>query len=603
MTKKTVALLAIISIASVGLWATGEVESTEAAEAEMVTIQLTKLDGTTVAMQVEKPRYGGWAVEAYANGGTSTHPAGPSHLAWPNSAPYDRLFGIDYSRGVSGTGEFPGPGDPSLQWIIGDVAETREQTGPTTARFKIRRGVHFWEKDLVAQPVAQLESAYGRELNAHDVVWSANSVIAHPACACLGGQTWTAIDDFTVEVTWENPDYTWEAFRGTGAMSLRPVETEGLDETNWRNGLGTGPFIWSDYQEGQFAQYVRNPNYWKADPLHPDNRLPYIDGLRILDLKESEAVGAGLRTGQIDRNGGLFAFLPARWQESMAETNPEINSGVGQWRQSIFHMRTDKPPFNNMKVRQALWLAIPHEEVNEQFYGGLGFPYSWPASPINGPFFVEKQDLPSTPLLTHEGSGASAQSLIGRDVDLAKRLLAEAGYPDGFEFELLSPPEWQEFAELYPAYWEEIGVTANVNVQESAVVSSMMLGFEYQDMVANDWGNIPSAFSTLTHYYNAESSWNYSRASNATFDQYRSEIAGLPPEDGVARYREYFAYALERADTINVVAEPTFLFWQPWIKGYNGEMTLGWDRWLAMARHYWVDIDMKRELSGRAADG
>ena len=41
----------------------------------------------------------------------------------------------------------------------------------------------------------------------------------------------------------------------------------------------------------------------------------------------------------------------------------------------------------------------------------------------------------------------------------------------------------------------------------------------------------------------------------------------MPPEDGVARYREYFAYALERADTINVVAEPTFLFWQPWVKG------------------------------------
>ena len=182
-------------------------------------------------------------------------------------------------------------------------------------------------------------------------------------------------------------------------------------------------------------------------------------------------------------------------------------------------------------------------------------------------------------------------------------LLAEAGYPDGFEFELLSPPEWQEFAELYPAYWEEIGVTANINVQESAVVSSMMLGFEYQDMVANDWGNIPSAFSTLTHYYHPESSWNYSRASNATFDQFRAEIAGLPPEDGVARYREYFAYALERADTINVVAEPTFLFWQPWVKGYNGEMTLGWDRWLAMARHYWIDTDMKRELSGRPADG
>ena len=83
------------------------------------------------------------------------------------------------------------------------------------------------------------------------------------------------------------------------------------------------------------------------------------------------------------------------------------------------------------------------------------------------------------------------------------------------------------------------------------------------------------------------------------YDQFRAEIAGLPPAEGIARYNEYFVYALERSDTIPVVAEPTFLFWQPWIKGYNGEKGVAVDRWLALSRFYWVDTDMKQQMSGR----
>ncbi len=595
------ALALAFALAAATLWASPASE-TMAAEVEMVTVELTRTDGTTMSIEVEKPRYGGWATEAVL-GGTTTDPTGPSHLAWPSQPPYDRLVVVDWARGVSGTGEFSTPGDVPQVWWIGDAAESFEQTGPTHVVFQIRRGIHFWDKENVVNPVPELESAYGREANAHDVVYSANSQKENPASGAWPNFTWTARDDWTVDVDWagHGADYTWENFRLLGNMTLRPVEAEGVDMVDWRNALGTGPFIWSNYVDGSVAEYVKNPNYWGTDPLFPENQQPYLDGFRMIPFAEIEAVGAGMRTGQIDRNGSLFAFLPERWQESLAETNPELNSRVGQWRQAIFHMRQDLPgsKFADMRVRQAFMLAIPHQEVNDQFYAGNGLTYAWPAYPTTGAFFVPLEDLPTEPLLAHEGSGTSAQSLIGRDLDKARKLLADAGYPDGFEFEVITPPEFQHFTELYSGYWDDIGLIANINVQESGVYSTIMVNGEHQEMVANDWGNGPSAFSTLVHYYDINSSWNYSRAATPVYDQFRAEIAGLPPAEGIARYNEYFVYALERSDTIPVVAEPTFLFWQPWIKGYNGEKGVAVDRWLALSRFYWVDTDMKQQMSGR----
>ena len=159
---KVLAIGLALALAATTLWASPAGEEAMAAEAEMVTVELTRTDGTPISMEVEKPRYGGWATEAVL-GGTTTDPTGPSHLAWPSQPPYDRLVVVDWARGVSGTGEFSTPGDVPQVWWIGDAAESFEQTGPTHVVFHIRRGIHFWDKENVVNPVPELESAYGRE--------------------------------------------------------------------------------------------------------------------------------------------------------------------------------------------------------------------------------------------------------------------------------------------------------------------------------------------------------------------------------------------------------------------------------------------------------
>ena len=76
------------------------------------------------------------------------------------------------------------------------------------------------------------------------------------------------------------------------------------DVQDWRNLVGTGPFMLTDVVEGSSMTYVKNPDYWGYDEKYPQNRLPYVDELRVLVMPEEATVMSALRSGQLD-----FHFL------------------------------------------------------------------------------------------------------------------------------------------------------------------------------------------------------------------------------------------------------------------------------------------------------
>ena len=78
------------------------------------------------------------------------------------------------------------------------------------------------------------------------------------------------------------------------------------DMTNWKNSVGTGPFMLTDWIPGSEAVYVRNPNYWMKDPIGPGkgNQLPYLDGVSIVILPDASTQQAALRTAKIDQISG-----------------------------------------------------------------------------------------------------------------------------------------------------------------------------------------------------------------------------------------------------------------------------------------------------------
>jgi peptide/nickel transport system substrate-binding protein len=572
---------------------------------EMVDVKLTKLDGTTMIKKMEKPRYGGWADENPRPETPGWSPDGPMFQNWPLQVTLDRLLSFDFYRGPTGTDEysFIGGAPPNVA-LIGNVAESWEQTDLTTIILKIRRGVRHWDKSDVARPHKLLESAYGRELDAYDIEYSWNRIVAAPTSGQTGRQEkYKALDKWTLEISWEKPDGTLMPANLSGTVLIRPVEvTNEVNSADWQNAIGTGPFIPIGYVEGSVATYKRNPNYWQRDPFFPENQLPYLDGFRQIVLKEDEAIIAALRTGKLERAPGL-AGINWRHAESLAKSNPELKHAVFYSSMRVMHVRVDleDSPWQDIRVRQAAMLAVPHQQVVDGFYKGNAGLYGWPACPGHAPLYVPYEELPTEPTLPE--SGASAKELIEYHPDKARQLLAEAGYPDGFEFELLTPPEFQEWAQLYAGFFDAVGLHAKIRVEESGVYSSMLVKGEAMGMAANDWGGCGNALLPFNYYYQPGHQYNYSHVTmeqglDVVLDKYADIAETLDPKEFIRKFRELLIYTIEKAHVIGLPPESVLLYWQPWLKGFSGEGSVDTESAHSIVKHFWIDQDLQRETTG-----
>ena len=592
---RTFAVALVLVLTATGLWATGETESA-AAEAEMVTVELMRADGTMMTKEVEKPRYGGMyteSIELALPAESSWVTGDPSHTTWALQVTNERLLQVDWARGASGTGDYGVFLAPTPDKKTGALVESWEQPSLTRIILHVRPGVPFWERGDVARPNDALASAYGRDIDAHDLVFSWGQYFIKTL-----GYHWTAVDDMTVEITLDEPDATQAQFFFAQFAAVVPRETEGLNMADWRNTLGTGAFIPTEMTPGSVVTFKKNENYWQTDHIHPENQLPYLDGMRIVSFEDEAGIIAALRSGKLDRTAGLG--IATRWQESLEETNPEILSGPAIINQRVFNVRLDieGSPWQNLLVRQAAHLAIPHAEIRDEFYQGNALLFGWPNFPHHAPLYVPFEELPTSPQIS--GSGASARELFEFDPDKARELLARAGYPDGFTFELLTQPTDVEWAELYAGYWDDVGIKADFNVVESTVFSSSIAAGEHQSMIATSWGNWADPYSVMQQYYDPGNPSNYSRGTDERVtDAYRQITQTLDQDELIRQFQETAVYIVENAVVIAGVPEANLQFWQPWVKGYSGELIgAGIQGWHDVAKHVWVDQDLREQITG-----
>jgi len=96
---------------------------------------------------------------------------------------------------------------------------------------------------------------------------------------------------------------------GGGDLLLENPEAVKMwgDVNDWHHAIGTGPFILKDFVSGSAATLVSNPNYWGYDERYPQNKLPYIDTLKVLIIPDQATALAALRTGKVDVIGWDFA--------------------------------------------------------------------------------------------------------------------------------------------------------------------------------------------------------------------------------------------------------------------------------------------------------
>ena len=258
-----------------------------------------------------------------------------------------------------------------------------------------------------------------------------------------------------------------------------------VDDAN--NVIGTGPFIMDEFVSGTSVTLSRNANYWKDDEKYPGNRLPYVDRLVMLMMGDEATRVAALRSRQVDITGeqGIARIKSISTVADLRERNPEMQLFPTVFRsETSLSMKQDGPPFDDIRVRHALQMAIDLEEANDNYFSGFG---EWqPMGPL-GPSWVGYNNLFDT-------WPEEIKQYWVYDPEGAERLLDEAGYPRGTDgvrcrTEILTNAERSDigYHEIVAGYWKEIGVEAEINALDNATFAGRRSELDSWDGMIDQW--------------------------------------------------------------------------------------------------------------------
>jgi peptide/nickel transport system substrate-binding protein len=536
------------------------------------------------AATANEPTYGGWVNVAYTRDITF-NPAG-LNTYWLSNLMYESLIDTNWATGPSGTGEFT---TLLHDWwkrpesMIGRLAESWEQTDLTTFVLHMRQGIRFHD----------IPPVNGRELVADDVVFSFEWHQAQP-------RSWTykppntpedktfratALDKYTVEVLMPEPDAMvlndWPTL-----MRILPREYGDLDPEEWTSQVGTGPFIITDYVPSSSTIAERNPEYWMADPSRPGNQLPYIDGITQNIVPDQATQQAALRTGKIDH----LIQVPRLEGKNLHKTNPELqysNPIRDTSRLQIF-MNTQEAPLSDKRVRQALSMALNWDALVDGYFDGEAIKLTWPYYPYHEGYYTPLEELPE-----------NLQQLYEYRPDEAKQLLADAGYPNGFKTYVLNSQTTVEALSLVQEYWADIGVDLELRVTEPAALGGLFYTKNYTGMYASaaSFGNAAPEMM-YRQFYKPGHVYNASLVDDAHINSEYAKVSQTMDLDEQKRImKDLGVYTIEQVYTILFPNAYSWIFWQPWIKGYSGELYSGvyWHVW-GFLQYAWIDQDLKAEL-------
>ncbi|MBI4336634.1 MAG: ABC transporter substrate-binding protein [Chloroflexi bacterium] len=314
----------------------------------------------------------------------------------------------------------------------------------------------------------------GRPVTAQDWVWNFEKLRASPAVASVAArfepvESFTALDDYTLQIKTKRPvaqmlltlaNYGWgvmpkEIYEGGKA----PVTEAEL--------VGSGPFVIEKYTSGSEVRFKKNPDWWGYWTGAKDNlitetptqyKLPFFDGVTWLQLTDEAAMDAGFRAGKIDMLGWERSIKKPRY-ESLSKTNPDatwtIFIEVSNRRPWLF--RVDEPPFDNIKVRQAVSTALDQSGMCDGPQAGWCIPGEYIYAGA-GEWFLPNSEY---------GEGAKYSS---SDQELAKKLLAEAGYKPGELTINFETAPWVPYTiaegELFAANLKSIGINVDIKSRD-----------------------------------------------------------------------------------------------------------------------------------------
>jgi oligopeptide transport system substrate-binding protein len=361
---------------------------------------LAVLAGAPAPLLAQSPKQGGAAVITFNNDFTTLDPQ----------------VGYDLQNYVAMRGIFDRLMDyrPGTVELVPSLAEsyTISDDGKTYT-FKLRDGVKFHN---------------GRPLTSADVKYSLDRAV-NPKTQSPGTGYFTSIagydelssgkaqemsgistpDDRTVEIKLSRPDATFLFAMSLHFASIVPREEVEKAGADWgKKPVGSGAFKFIEWVPGQYVTLERNKDYWLKG-------VPYLDKLTFQFGQDPTVAVLRLKNGEVDVVGD--GVPPAQFMSVVSDPSSKDLLVMGDWLQTAYvTMNVTKPPFDKLEVRQAVNMAINRDRIVRL---------------INNRAAPTGQVLPPA-MPGHDPDNKG----FAHDVEAAKKLLAAAGYPDGFSTEL-----------------------------------------------------------------------------------------------------------------------------------------------------------------------
>ena len=354
--------------------------------------------------------------------------------------------------------------------VTGLVADTWEMSPDgTSVVVKLKQG---------------MKSAHGNEFSADDYVWSWERRFAVKAVGKFiadvvgidGPESIEKIDDHTVKVDLRGTtpiffkilaqNYYGGPFDSTEAKKHATADEPWAKEWLRTNSAGFGPYHVERVVPGVETVLVRN-EHWEQEPQ------PYFERIILKAVPESSARLSLLQAGQIDIAWGLNER-----ELRQVATNDRLQIVRTQSNKQLYlGLVTDKPPFDNRLLRQAMAWATPYGDIIEKVYYGNA--------------------RRMTSIVPDIYAGHVRTYAYETDLEKAKELMAEAGYPDGFEVTLTynaAQRESEEMAVLVKSSWEQVGVKVDLQALPTAVWAEQKYGKKLQAFAENEqwpWSGDP----------------------------------------------------------------------------------------------------------------
>ncbi|HEY9238901.1 MAG TPA: ABC transporter substrate-binding protein [Burkholderiaceae bacterium] len=462
--------------------------------------------------------------------------------------------------------------------IVPQLATEWQQTAPLQWRMKLRPNVKFHD---------------GTPFTADDVVFSVKRAQQPSsdikAYANAMGEP-KKVDNLTVEFNLKdvNPIFLQHA-NSIFIMSKAWSEKNKVEKTQdfnageqsyaAMNANGTGPFMVVSRQPDVKTVYKRNPAWWgKWDGNLQD--------VVYTPIKSNSTRVAALISGELD----LVLDPPPTDTPRLRNTpgvkvidgpeNRVIFIGMDQGRDELLYSSVKgKNPFKDQRVRQALYQAVDEESIKTKLMRGQAAPTGATMVSPAGTF-----------------NDASLEKRMPFDPEASKKLLASAGYPDGFEFTLDCPNDRyvndEEICKTLASMWSKIGMKVRVNTMPRSIYFAKLGNLDTSAYMLGWGGSVTDAETTLTPIYRTRGpggigQFNYGQVNNPKMDQ----LAAQSSKEADPVKREALIKAAVKEHNEQVHHIPLHRQFIPWATRANVEVVHRADNWLEWA---WVKVNPAR---------